>query len=84
VTITLKITLKESIADEVKRFADMLKPYVRMDKIHQIMEDLNVWDEPSYSQVIANFTTSEIHIRTNKYFYLFKIISLKLYYLNLK
>lgn len=30
------------IADEIKRFADMLKPYVRMDKIHQIMEELNV------------------------------------------
>ena len=32
----------ENVGDDVKRFADLLKPYVRMDKMHQIHEELNI------------------------------------------
>ena len=30
----------ETVAEEVKRFADMFKPYVKMEKTHQIMEEV--------------------------------------------
>lgn len=34
--------IKTAIADSVKQFADLLKPFVRMDKISQINEELNI------------------------------------------
>ena len=30
------------VADEVKKFADLLKPYVRMDKMNTLREELNI------------------------------------------
>lgn len=33
---------QESVADDVRRFADLLKPYVKMEKLHTIKEELNI------------------------------------------
>jgi len=32
---------KEAVAEEVKKFGDLLRPYVRMEKLNQIMEQTN-------------------------------------------
>jgi hypothetical protein len=42
-TFKLKIKyIKDTIATEIKQFADLLKPYVKMDKLHSIMEEIQV------------------------------------------
>jgi hypothetical protein len=33
---------KDTYANEVKKFADLLKPYVRMDKINALKEELRI------------------------------------------
>jgi hypothetical protein len=40
----IKLFLKESIMNEIRRFADLLKPYVQMKKITQILEELQAED----------------------------------------